>query len=176
MPHALETAPTARSKCRGCEQRIAAGALRLGESLPNPFAEGETLHWFHPDCAAWKRPEVFLEVLATRRAEIPEADRLEAEAQQGVAHPRLPRASGVERAASGRAACRHCKSAIEKDAWRIALVFHEEGRFSPAGYLHLACAGAYLEAPGVDLMSRLRRFSPELSDADAEEVAAALEA
>jgi ribosomal protein L37AE/L43A len=173
MPHVIEPATTARSKCRGCGEKIAAGALRFGESLPNPFAEGDTTHWFHLDCGAYKRPEPFLEGLQARAEAVEDAERLRAEAQAGIEHRRLPRVSGAERAASGRAACRHCKAPIEKGAWRIALVFYEEGRFSPAGYVHLPCAAAYFETTA--LVPRLRRFSPGLTDADLAEVEALLQ-
>ena len=63
MPHVIEPAASARAKCRGCAEKIAAGDLRFGESLPNPFAEGETHHWYHLECGAMKRPEPFLEGL-----------------------------------------------------------------------------------------------------------------
>ena len=62
MPHVLEPASSGRAKCRGCGVAIKKGELRLGERLPNPFAEGEMTHWYHPVCAAYKRPETFLEV------------------------------------------------------------------------------------------------------------------
>jgi Poly(ADP-ribose) polymerase and DNA-Ligase Zn-finger region len=164
MPHLIEAAATGRAKCRGCDQRIAAGELRFGEVVPNPFAEGETTHWFHPECGAYKRPEPFLEALATVTVTLADAERLEAEARLGVAHPRLPRVSGAEHAPTGRAQCRSCKEAIAKDAWRITLVFYEEGRFSPGGYVHPGCAQAYFES--IALLPRLRRFSKSLSDGD----------
>jgi len=55
MPHVFGAAPTGRSKCRGCGEPIAKGEVRFGESLPNPYAEGEITHWFHPLCAAYTR-------------------------------------------------------------------------------------------------------------------------
>ena len=63
MSHVFEIAPTARSKCRGCGLAIVRGDLRFGEFTPNQFAEGETTLWFHPLCAAFKRPEPLLEAL-----------------------------------------------------------------------------------------------------------------
>ncbi|NIL99791.1 MAG: hypothetical protein GTN89_02335, partial [Acidobacteria bacterium] len=60
MPHVLEPATSGRAKCRGCGQAIKKDEIRLGEKLPNPFAEGEMTHWYHPPCAAFKRPETFL--------------------------------------------------------------------------------------------------------------------
>lgn len=173
MPHVIEPAATARSKCRGCGERIASGVLRFGESLPNPFAEGETTHWFHLDCAAFKRPEPLLETLEARSEPLEGALDLKAAARRGIEHRRLPRVSGAERAASGRAQCRSCKLAIEKGAWRIPLVFYEEGRFSPAGYIHVPCAQAYFET--TDLLPRLKRFSPGLSEGDLKELEAELQ-
>jgi hypothetical protein len=174
MPHVIEPATSARAKCRGCGEKIAAGELRFGESLPNPFAEGETTHWFHLECAAFKRPEPFLETLSARTEPLEEAERLKAEAEKGVAHHRLPRVSGAERATSGRAACRSCRKPIEKGAWRIPLVFYEEGQFSAAGFIHVSCAQAYFET--TDVLSRLKRFSPGLRDEDLKEIEAQLRA
>ncbi len=173
MPHVIEPAVTARSKCRGCGERIAAGALRFGESLANPFAEGETTHWFHLDCAAFKRPEPFLETVDAQAEPLEGAERLKAEARRGIDHRRVPRINGAERDPSGRAQCRSCKAAIPKGAWRIALVFYEDGRFAPAGYVHPVCARAYFET--TELVPRLRHFSRGLTDADAMELQGELE-
>ena|SRR6185295_3680548 len=173
MPHLIEPAPTGRAKCRGCDARIGAGELRFGEVVPNPFAEGETTHWFHPECGAYKRPEPFLEALASTAVVLEDAPRLEAEARLGLAHERLPRINGVERSPTSRAQCRSCKEPIPKDAWRIALVFYEEGRFSPAGYVHLGCCRAYFDT--TDVLPRLRRFSPNLREEDVPDLQAQLE-
>src|SRR5947207_3050798 len=62
MPHVMEPATSARATCRGCNQKIAKGELRFGERQPNAFGEGEMTLWFHLACAAYKRPEAFLEV------------------------------------------------------------------------------------------------------------------
>jgi poly(ADP-ribose) polymerase-like protein len=173
MPNAIEPATTARAKCRGCGQRIDAGVLRFGESLPNPFAEGETTHWFHLDCAAFKRPEPFLQTLEAATAAVDGAEVLAAEARRGIAHPRLPRVNGAEHDPSGRAQCRSCRQSIAKGAWRIPLVFYEEDRFSPAGFVHTFCARSYFETD--DVLARLRRFSPGLTDADLTEIGAELQ-
>ncbi len=173
MPHAIEPAVTARSKCRGCGERIAAGVLRFGESLPNPFAEGETTHWFHLDCAAFKRPEPLLETLEARTEPLDGAERLKSEAKRGMDHRRLPRINGAERDPSGRAQCRSCKVPIPKGTWRITLVFYEEGQFQAAGSIHPKCAQAYFET--TDVVPRLRHFSRSLTDQDAKELQAELE-
>jgi hypothetical protein len=175
MPHILEPAKTGRAKCRGCGQPIAAGLMRFGERVPNPFADeegGETTHWMHVPCAAYMRPDPFLQLLAETSPTIEHRDALERDARLGLTYRRLSRATTVARAPSGRAVCRHCKETILKDAWRIALMYYEEGRFAPSGFIHLTCAAPYLET--TDLIGRLKHFSPELKDADWVEVRAQL--
>lgn len=172
MPHLIERATSARATCRGCGAKIAKGELRFGEQLPNPFADGENAlmtHWFHVACAAYRRPEAFIDGIATSSETIDDRPTLEHEAALGVAHRRLPRVSTADHAPTGRATCRACKNLIEKGAWRIALVFYEEGRFTPSGYLHATCAKEYLETG--EFRTRLKHFSPALTDAELNEIA-----
>ena len=75
---------------------------------------------------------------------------------------------GAERDPSGRAQCRSCKAVIAKGAWRIPLVFFEEGRFSAGGSIHVPCAQAYFET--IDVMGRVKRFAPGLTEADLREI------
>ena len=171
MPHVIEPAPTGRAKCRGCGQPIAKGELRFGESVPNAFAEGETTLWFHPMCAAYKRPEALLETLAETTS-VPNAADLERAAKTSAAHRRLPRIDGAERASSGRAKCRHCKQPIEQGAWRVRLVFYEEGRFVPSGTIHLDCRRDYFETD--DILAPVLHFSPDLTEEDRAELTRAL--
>ena len=171
MPHVFEPATSGRSKCRGCGQALARGELRFGERLANPYADGEMTLWFHPACAAYKRPEAMLEALSAGAADVPDRDALERAARGSVAQHRLPRIDGAERA-KGQANCRHCREAIPKGAWRIRLVFFEEGRFNPSGFIHPACAAAYFES--TDLLEHVLYFSRDLSAADREEVRSAL--
>ena len=173
MPHVIEAAATGRAKCRGCGGKIAAAELRFGESLPNPFADGETTQWYHLDCGAFKRPEPFLEALAGRAESLEGRERLESEAKRGLDHRRLPRIDGADRAPTGRARCRSCREPIAKDAWRIRLVFFEEGRFAPSGYVHVRCARAYFET--TDVLPRVKRFAPDLGDEELEEIRRELE-
>jgi len=174
MPHIFEQAPSARAKCRGCGEKIASGDWRFGEALPNPFAEGEgwMTHWYHLTCGAFRRPEPFLEAIPTAPAELPDRERLEREAQRGVTHRRLPRVSTAERASTARAACRECKEKIEKDAWRISLLYYEDGRFSPSGFVHVGCAAKYFET--AEIMPRVKHFSPALSADDLQQIETAL--
>jgi hypothetical protein len=170
MPHVFEPAPTGRARCRGCGRPIAKGELRFGERIPNPFAEGETTLWFHPLCAAYRRPEALLEGLG-QAPDAPGAAALEHAARGSAAQRRLPRIAGGERAPTGQAKCRCCHQLIAKGAWRIRLVFYEEGRFSPGGFVHLACRAAYFETG--DILDALLHFSPDLSDEDRRELASA---
>ena len=173
MPHLIEPASTGRSKCRGCGEAIAAGVLRFGETVPNAFGEGDARHWFHLDCGAFRRPEPFLGALESTTATIDDAERLRGHARSGLERERLTRINGAERDKSGRAQCRSCKAAIAKGAWRIPLVFHEEGRFMPSGFVHAGCAQAYFET--ADVMARVQRFAKGLTEADLAEIASELE-
>jgi hypothetical protein len=91
-----------------------------------------------------------------------------------VAHPRLPRLDQASRAPSGRATCRECRAAIAKDAWRIALLFWQDGRFMPSGFIHAGCAGPYFETTAI--FGRLRHFTPSLTDEDSAELQTAIAA
>lgn len=162
MAHVFETAPSGRAKCRGCGRAIAKGELRFGERLPNPFAEGEMTLWFHVRCGALKRPEPFLEALPEADPPVEDADELAAEANLGVEHRRLPRLDGAEIDPSGRAKCRHCREAIEKGSWRLRLVFWEEGRFQPSGFVHATCAEEYFGT--TEVIARAEHFTPLSSD------------
>src|SRR3954470_9504406 len=106
--HTFEPAASGRSKCRGCGRALQKGELRFGERLPNPFGEGEMTLWFHPLCAAYKRPEAMLEALGQPAGGEPDRDALERAAQQTLSQARLRRIDGAERA-KGQATCRHCR-------------------------------------------------------------------
>ena len=168
MPNLFEPAASGRSKCRGCSLAIARGELRFGERLPNPFADGEMTIWFHPLCAAYKRPEPLLQGLSETAVAVPGREHLERAAQKQLAQRRLPRINGAERAPGSQAKCRHCRESIERGSWRIRLVFYEEGQFAPGGYVHLACRTDYFETD--DLLEPLLHFSPDLVDSDREEL------
>lgn len=168
MSNVFEPASSGRAKCRGCAQPIAKGELRFGERLPNPFAEGEMTLWFHPLCAAYKRPEPLLQALGETQESLPDREALERAARHSAQHRRLPRIDGAERAPSGQAKCRHCREPIERGSWRIKLVFYEEGQFAPGGFVHLGCRAAYFETG--DVLDQVLHFSPKLSDEEREEL------
>ncbi|MGH8665326.1 MAG: hypothetical protein ACREUX_13780 [Burkholderiales bacterium] len=173
MPHLIEPATSGRSGCRGCGRRIGRGELRFGERLPNPFAESEMTLWFHPACAACKRPAPLLETLAQAPANVPDRERLERTARRTLAHHRLARIDGAERAPGGQASCRACREAITHGSWRIRLVFFEEGRFSPGGFVHLDCRKAYFETD--DVLEHLLQFGSSLEDGEREALRLACE-
>jgi len=178
MTHVIEHATTGRATCRGCGTKIVKDELRFGEREPNAFGEGEMTLWFHLPCAAYKRPEPFLELLQGVEEEEISADELSAAhalkpaAEFGMAHRRLPRLDKVEQAPTGRARCRCCREPIEKDSWRIGLVFFEEYRFQPSGFIHSACAEEYFGT--TDVLDRVLHFNPALDPAELDAIGAAL--
>ena len=172
MPHVFEPAASGRAKCRGCGKAIEKGAIRFGERIPNPFAEGEATLWFHPLCGAYKRPESMLEALEQPDANAPDREALERAARGNSAQRRLQRIDGADRAPTAQAKCRHCHEPIARGTWRIRLVFYEEGRFSPSGFVHLGCRLGYFET--ADVLAPLMHFSPELSETDRTELTRAL--
>ena len=168
MPHVFEVAPTGRAKCRACGWAIDKGDLRFGERMPNPYGEGEATLWFHPLCAAFKRPGPLLEALPEAPEGLRDREGLERTARGASAHRRLQRVDGAERAASGQAKCRSCRSPIERGSWRIRLVFFEDGRFQPGGFIHIACHPAYFE--GHDVLGSVLHFSPSLEEGEREDL------
>jgi len=174
VSHLFEPATSGRSKCRGCGEAIQRGELRFGERLPNPFGEGEMTLWFHPACAACKRPEPLLQALVETSANLPDRESLERAARASLAHRRLPRIDGAERSPGAQAKCRSCREPIARGGWRVRLVFYEEGRFVPGGFVHLDCRKAYFETD--DVLDRVLRFSRDLSADEREELRRACDA
>jgi hypothetical protein len=174
VPHLFELAPSSRSKCRGCGQLIGRGELRFGERLANPFADGEMTVWFHPMCAAYKRPEPLLQALGGMQETIADRERLERAAGSSLAHRRLPRIDGAEKAPTAQAKCRQCHEPIERGSWRIRLVYWEEGRFSPGGFVHLDCRQPYFDTD--DILDRLNQFTASLTEVEREDLTRAFRA
>ncbi len=172
MPHVFEHAPSGRSKCRGCGRAIERGEFRFGERVPNLFAEGETTLWFHPICAAYKRAQSLLDALGVVTEAVPDQENLRRAALATLAHPRAERIDGAERSPSSQAKCRQCHEPIEKGSWRIRIVYYEEGRFSPGGYVHLGCRKEYFETD--EVRDAILQFSRTLSDVEREELTRAL--
>ncbi len=172
MAHLFEHAPTGRSKCRGCGRAIERGELRFGERVPNFYAEGETTLWFHPICAAYKRAQPLLDTLASAAEGVPDREGLERAARASLEHPKTSRIDGAEKSPSSQAKCRHCHEPIERGSWRIRVVYYEEGRFSPGGYVHLGCRKDYFDTD--EVRDAILQFSPALSDVERDELTRAL--
>jgi hypothetical protein len=176
MSDRLEAAASGRAQCRACGAKIEKGALRFGAELPSAYGEGDgaSVYWFHPRCAALRQPERFAALLrqGEAAAALPEADRLLAEAEQGVAHPRLARLAGAEKASSGRARCRQCQGPIASGAWRFKLSsFEQSGFFEPLGFIHATCALPYFEIPDLAMRgARVRHTSPDLDASALEQI------
>jgi hypothetical protein len=130
--------------------------------------------WFHPLCAAYKRPEPMQQALEQAPADLPERDKLERAVRAGLHHPRLSRIDGAERAPTSQAKCRHCHEPIARGTWRIRLTFFEEGgRFSSGGFVHLDCRREYFETD--DVLEPLLHFSAGLGEEDRKELIHALQ-
>ncbi len=147
--HVFELAASGRSKCRSCNQQIAKDTLRFGEKLPNPFGDGDMTHWHHPGCAAHRRPEPLSEAL--NEADYPGDDKTELleTARHTSEFHRLQRLGQAEQASSGRARCRACNELIEKDAWRLPLIFFQDDAYNSSGFIHANCLPDYCETPDV---------------------------
>jgi hypothetical protein len=165
MKHILEPATTGRSRCRVCNQAIERGQLRFGERREG-FGDAESTCWFHPLCAAYRRPAPLSEVLNAQ------VEHLRPIIELGLAHPRLQDLNGAERSPTDRARCKHCHKRIEKGAWRLGLTFFAEFRFADSGFVHAACAAAYVGTS--DIFERVKHLSGEITAADLEELRAAL--
>jgi hypothetical protein len=130
--------------------------------------------WFHPLCAAYKRPEALLEALDQTTEGAADQETLRRAVLESMTHPRIPRIDGAEKSRSGQAKCRSCQETIARGAWRIRIVFYEEGRFGPGGYVHLGCRNAYFETDTVE--EPILHFSAALSEAERTELIAAFAA
>jgi hypothetical protein len=127
--------------------------------------------WFHPVCAAYKRPEPLLETLSDTSAEsVPDRKQLEDVARRTLSHRRLPRIDGAEPSPSGQARCRHCRKPIDRGGWRIRLVFYEEGMFTPGGFVHLGCSPDYFET--ANILEQVLHFSAALEPGQIDELKA----
>ena len=124
--------------------------------------------WFHPLCAAYKRPQPLLEVLEQTTESVADQENLRQAALKSVANPRIPRIDGAEKSRSGQAKCRNCHEPILRESWRIRIVFYDEGRFAPGGYVHLGCRAAYFETD--EVLEPVLHFSPALSEPERAEL------
>lgn len=173
MAHVVEIAKSGRAGCRTCRKPIPKGELRFGEEVENQFGDaGEVSYrWHHVACAAQKHPDDLRTALAAYEGEVPgreELERLMAEAEAKKPPP-FPYA---DRAPTGRARCQECGEAIAKGELRVAIERDVERGMTvtkAAGYLHPACAAAYVEAHGgthAELTEQLEKNTRDLGPDD----------
>jgi poly [ADP-ribose] polymerase len=177
MAHMIEPAKSGRAACRTCRKPIAKGELRFGEEAENQFGEpGDVSYrWHHMKCAATKHTDILRETLASYEGDVPEREEIERLMAEADAKkpPPFPYA---DRAPTGRARCLGCGEAIPKGALRVAIEREIERGMSVtkgAGYLHPACAAAYVESQGAthaELTAGLRDNTRDLSDEDKDEL------
>lgn len=175
MAHTLEIAKSGRATCRSCRKPIAKAELRFGEETVNQFAEdGATSYrWHHVKCAATSMPLELRAALAAYEGEVPDRAELDATIDEAAAKlpPPFPHA---DKAPTGRARCQGCGEAIAKGAIRVAVARDIERGMSVtkgAGYLHPACAAAYVEEQGgthAELTEGLRANTRDLTDEERE--------
>ena len=173
MADLIEKASSGRAKCRRCGEKIEKDALRFGESVPNPFGEGDAMHWFHLACAAEKRPEKLRAALEAHAEDVPERAELEHTVEAGLKNPKLVQVKHAERSPTGRASCQECHQKIDKGALRVAIEREADvASMASTSYLHLACAPKYLGVEGLN--EKLQRTSKDLESSELEEVERAL--
>jgi hypothetical protein len=129
--------------------------------------------WFHPVCAAYKRPEPLLAALGESPENVADRGHLESLARTSLAHRRLPRIDGAELSPGSQASCRHCRERIERGSWRLRLVYYEEGMFTAGGFIHLPCRAAYFETE--EVLDRVLHFSSDLTADQLQELKRAAE-
>lgn len=152
MAHVIEVAKSGRAGCRTCRNPIAKGELRFGEETPNAFGDaGEmSFRWHHMRCAAQKLAEQLRGALADYAGDVPDRVALDALMTEAEANKPPPFPYG-DRAPSGRARCLGCGETLPKGALRVAIERDIERGMTVtkgAGYLHPACAAAYVEEQG----------------------------
>ncbi|HSO39969.1 MAG TPA: hypothetical protein VLT33_45895 [Labilithrix sp.] len=172
MAHTIEVAKSGRAGCRTCRNPIAKGELRFGEESANAFGEPGDMsyRWHHLKCAASKLPDELKTALAVHEGEIPDREELDKLMAEAVANkpPPFPYA---DRAPTGRARCQACGEAIAKGALRVAIERELDrgmGATKGAGYLHPACATAFVEEQGGthEKLTTELRANTRLPDAD----------
>jgi Poly(ADP-ribose) polymerase and DNA-Ligase Zn-finger region len=176
MADTIEIAKSGRATCRACRKPIAKGELRFGEETANQFGDAGDMsfRWHHMTCAADKLSDRLRAALGTFDGEVPDKAALEARMAEADAKkpPPFPHA---DRAPTGRARCIGCGEPIVKDGLRVAVERDIERGMTVtkgAGYLHPACATAYVESQGGthDSLTEALRKNSKLSQTDADKL------
>ncbi|KAL6616026.1 hypothetical protein ACP70R_038296 [Stipagrostis hirtigluma subsp. patula] len=162
----VEYAKSGRSTCKGCSEAIAAGALRLGASAPDPRGFDAT-KWYHVACfPAAAHPLGPVESIAgfdsikdedreelreleknhktdqtvVRPLEEPSPKKIKTHMSSPAKEELSDKASvSVEYAKSGRSTCKGCSENIAKGALRLGAAFHDTRGFDNTKWYHVAC-------------------------------------
>lgn len=176
MAHMIEAAKSGRASCRSCKKPIGKGELRLGEEVPNQFAEGEmTYSWHHLPCAAEKKPAVLKQALDMTEVEIPERDTLLQTIETSGKNVKPTTFPYAEAAPTSRSTCISCQEKIEKGELRIAVETEvDTGAFmrKGPGYLHPACAADHVGEDPMDLFDKIKANSLNLNNSQLESLEA----
>ena len=177
MPHMIEEAKSGRASCRTCKQPIAKGELRLGEEVPNQFAQGEmTYNWHHTPCAAKKKPAALKQALETTTLDVPNKDELMQTIETSAKTEKPTTLPYAEHAPTSRSMCMACSEKIEKGDLRVAVEREvDAGAFTGTGpgYLHPACAIEHTEDD--ELFEKVKTNSLNLTAAELETLQSELE-
>lgn len=172
MGHIIEEAKSGRASCRSCKQPIAKGELRLGEEVPNAFAEGEmTFRWHHLPCGAQKKPSALKQALESTDVEVPNKEELLKTIGSSAKSEKPTTFPYAELAPTSRSSCISCGEKIEKGDLRIAVETElDAGGFmrKGAGYLHPGCAPEHTEEEADELFAKVRPNSVSLNTSDLE--------
>jgi hypothetical protein len=151
----IETSPSDRATCRGCNEKIAKGELRFAETYSLPTGE-EGQRFYHLKCGAENARAGFQIALNQFDGDIPnraEIDAILAAPPKGKAAKGSLPYPHADRAPTGRAKCIECEEPIGKGELRVAVEREiDTGAFTTkgAGYLHPACTMAWWEAQEPD--------------------------
>ncbi|MHA1214982.1 MAG: hypothetical protein ACTSPG_06775 [Candidatus Hodarchaeales archaeon] len=145
----LEPAKSGRAKCRGCQEKINKGEIRVG--LPYSFAmkdgrEIESYHYYHVNCVPSSKVSSVLEIL--QETEFIDSEKLEVirnalESARSQRRQKLSIKTFIEKSPSSRATCKICEDKILKEEFRVIEPFSvelEDGRVFPSKkYYHFEC-------------------------------------
>lgn len=150
-PYRIEPARSGRSKCKACRRAIAKDTLRFGFLIEGPFGPGYL--WHHMNCAARRHFEKLEEAYAERAwdegVDVPPLESLRERAEQADrARKERKTAPYVERAPTGRSACKLCGEPIVKDSPRVVMLraveFGGQVRRGPVN-VHPACVAVEMQ-------------------------------
>jgi hypothetical protein len=174
MAHHIERAKSGRAACKGCQEMIARGELRLAEEVPNAFSGHPGNRYYHLPCAADARPGVLREALAAYTDDVPHRNWLLQRIERALGELPPVEFPFAERGEAP-AGCAHCGLEIFPGDLRLAVERREDaGAYVRLGaaFLHPHCARAF--GLGEHDAALLRTHSRGVSPVDLDALDAAL--